>query len=95
MRLALSQSRLALADIDAIAYTRGPGMYGCLSVCAASAKAIAAVTGKPLIGVHHMVSERSDCVPPLHAQAEGDCVVRGARDEVQLHWRVPVQVRCE
>ncbi|KAL7420087.1 Mitochondrial tRNAs modification protein [Cryptotrichosporon argae] len=50
----LSESRLALSDIDAIAYTRGPGMYGPLSVCAASARALAAATGKPLIGVHHM-----------------------------------------
>jgi hypothetical protein len=62
IRLALSHSRLSLAAIDAIAFTRGPGMYGCLTVCAASAKAMAAATGKPLIGVHHMVSAGDDWI---------------------------------
>lgn len=52
---ALSDADLSLADIDAFACTRGPGMPGCLSVCNASAKALAAATGKPLLGVHHMV----------------------------------------
>jgi hypothetical protein len=56
IRLALYESKLRLDDVDAIAYTRGPGMHGCLSVCAASAKALTAASGKPLIGVHHMVS---------------------------------------
>jgi N6-L-threonylcarbamoyladenine synthase len=45
-----------LKDVDAIAYTRGPGMYNCLGVSAASAKALAAAFKKPVIGVHHMVS---------------------------------------
>lgn len=52
---ALSEANLSLADIDAFACTRGPGMPGCLAVCNASAKALAAATGKPLLGVHHMV----------------------------------------
>ncbi|BGO89469.1 hypothetical protein NBRC10512_006657 [Rhodotorula toruloides] len=51
---ALSEANLSLADIDAFACTRGPGMPGCLAVCNASAKALAAATGKPLLGVHHM-----------------------------------------
>lgn len=45
---------LSLKDLDAIAFTRGPGMFGCLSVCSGAAKALAAATGLPLIGVHHM-----------------------------------------
>ena len=49
---------MTLDDMDAIAYTRGPGMYGCLSVSAASAKALAAVAGKPIFGIHHMVDLR-------------------------------------
>ncbi|PRQ73674.1 glycoprotease [Rhodotorula toruloides] len=51
---ALSEADLSLADIDAFACTRGPGMPGCLGVCNASAKALAAATGKPWLGVHHM-----------------------------------------
>lgn len=31
-------------------------MYGCLAVGAASAQALAAAAGKPVIGIHHMVS---------------------------------------
>jgi hypothetical protein len=30
-------------------------MAGCLSVCSNAAKTLAAATGKPLVGVHHMV----------------------------------------
>ncbi|BGP22693.1 Mitochondrial tRNAs modification protein [Rhodotorula toruloides] len=51
---ALSEANLSLNDIDAFACTRGPGMPGCLGVCNASAKALAAATSKPFLGVHHM-----------------------------------------
>ncbi|GAA6059523.1 hypothetical protein JCM10212_006021 [Sporobolomyces blumeae] len=54
IRQALGDANVTLDDLDAIAFTRGPGMYGCLSVCAGAAKALAGATGKPLIGVHHM-----------------------------------------
>jgi N6-L-threonylcarbamoyladenine synthase len=50
----LREAKLTLKDLDGIAFTRGPGMAGCLQTCAASAKALAAATGLPLIGVHHM-----------------------------------------
>lgn len=43
-------------DIDGIAFTRGPGMPGCLSVGMNAAKSLAAALNKPLVGVHHMVS---------------------------------------
>lgn len=29
-------------------------MFGCLTVCTTSARALAASSGKPLVGVHHM-----------------------------------------
>ncbi len=40
--------------IDAIAYTRGPGLIGALMVGANLARGLAWATGKPLLGVHHM-----------------------------------------
>jgi N6-L-threonylcarbamoyladenine synthase len=46
---------MTVSECDAIAYTRGPGMYACLGVSAASAKALGAAYNKPVIGVHHMV----------------------------------------
>lgn len=56
IRRALAAAGVGLEDLDGIAFTRGPGMYGCLSVCAGAAKALAGATGLPLLGVHHMVS---------------------------------------
>lgn len=49
-----------ISEIDAIAYTRGPGMYACLGVSAASAKALGAGYGMPVIGIHHMVGRCND-----------------------------------
>ncbi|BEI79767.1 hypothetical protein CcaverHIS002_0102960 [Cutaneotrichosporon cavernicola] len=51
---ALADAKLRLDDLDAIAYTRGPGMFGCLTVCTTAARALAAASGKPIVGVHHM-----------------------------------------
>ena len=43
-----------LADLDGIAYTRGPGLAGALLVGASVASALAYALGKPAIGVHHL-----------------------------------------
>ena len=43
-----------LADVDVIAYTRGPGLAGALLVGAGVACALAAALGKPTFGVHHL-----------------------------------------
>ena len=44
----------SLADIDVVAYTRGPGLAGALLVGAGVACALAAALGKPAMGVHHL-----------------------------------------
>ena len=51
----LDRANVSIADIDAIAVTRGPGLPPCLPVGLNAAKTLAAVNKKPLIGVHHMV----------------------------------------
>ena len=43
-----------LDDIDGIAVTHAPGLVGALLVGLQTAKALAWVTGAPLIGVHHL-----------------------------------------
>jgi N6-L-threonylcarbamoyladenine synthase len=43
-----------LADIDFIAYTRGPGLAGALLVGAGVACALAAALDRPAVGVHHL-----------------------------------------
>jgi len=50
----LAQAGLALRDLDAIAYTKGPGLAGALLVGAGVASALAYALGKPAIGVHHL-----------------------------------------
>ncbi len=52
--LALRQARIDLTQLDAIAYTRGPGLAGALLVGAGVASALGMALGKPLIGVHHL-----------------------------------------
>ncbi|KAL0578568.1 Mitochondrial tRNAs modification protein [Marasmius crinis-equi] len=54
IKRALEQAKMDVNDVDGIAFTRGPGMPGCLGVGCHSAKALAAALGKPLVGVHHM-----------------------------------------
>jgi tRNA A37 threonylcarbamoyladenosine modification protein TsaB len=51
---ALSGAGVELADLDALAVTRGPGLIGALLVGVTTAKALAAATRKPLIGVNHL-----------------------------------------
>ena len=43
-----------LQDIDAIAYTQGPGLAGALLVGTSVAEALAFTLGVPAIGVHHL-----------------------------------------
>lgn len=51
---ALRQAGCVLQDVDAVAYTRGPGLAGALLVGAGAACALAAGLGKPAWGVHHL-----------------------------------------
>jgi N6-L-threonylcarbamoyladenine synthase len=50
----LAQAGVGLADIDAIAYTQGPGLAGALLVGSSIACALGLAADKPVIGVHHL-----------------------------------------
>ena len=50
----LEQASLALKDISAIAYTKGPGLSGALLVGASVACSLAMALDIPVIGIHHM-----------------------------------------
>ncbi|TCS74015.1 O-sialoglycoprotein endopeptidase [Sulfuritortus calidifontis] len=54
LKLVLTEARVELADIDAIAYTQGPGLAGALLVGASIASGLALALGKPTIGIHHL-----------------------------------------
>ncbi len=51
---ALKQADVSMDDIDAIAYTVGPGLIGSLHIGGVAAKTLAFFYDKPLIGVHHL-----------------------------------------
>jgi N6-L-threonylcarbamoyladenine synthase len=53
-RQVLTEAGATLADIDVVAYTRGPGLAGALLVGSGVACALAASLGKPVLGVHHL-----------------------------------------
>ena len=51
---ALDQAGVRPDQIDAIAYTRGPGLLGSLLVGVSFAKGLSLATGKPLVDVNHL-----------------------------------------
>ncbi|MDB5999037.1 MAG: O-sialoglycoprotein endopeptidase, partial [Rhizobacter sp.] len=53
-RQVLEDSAATLAEVDVIAYTRGPGLAGALLVGAGVACALAAALDRPVFGVHHL-----------------------------------------
>ena len=53
-RAVLAEAGLALADVDGVAYTQGPGLAGALLVGAGVANALGLALHKPVIGVHHL-----------------------------------------
>ena len=54
IRQVLDEAACSFTDIDAIAYTAGPGLVGALLVGASCAQALALAWGVPAVGVHHM-----------------------------------------
>lgn len=54
LRDALQKAGCTLQDVDAIAYTQGPGLSGALLVGASVACALAYALNVPTIGVHHL-----------------------------------------
>ncbi|HII53632.1 UGMP family protein [Candidatus Micrarchaeota archaeon CG08_land_8_20_14_0_20_49_17] len=53
---ALSESGSCLAGVDAIAYSKGPGIGTCLRVGATAACYLSARTQKPVVGVNHCLA---------------------------------------
>ena len=51
---ALKKAGVTMDEIDAIAFTRGPGLLGSLLVGTSFAKGLSISTGKPLVEVNHL-----------------------------------------
>src|SRR4249920_3458935 len=54
VREVLRRSGVEASDLDAVAFTQGPGLAGALLVGAAFANSLAFVLGIPAMGVHHL-----------------------------------------
>jgi len=66
IRQVLAEAGRESSDIEAVAYTAGPGLVGALLVGASCAQAMAFAWGVPAVGVHHM--EGHLLAPMLEAQ---------------------------
>src|ERR1035437_2668 len=95
VRAALAEAGVALADLDAIAVTAGPGLAGALLVGITYAKALAFAQGLPLIAVNHLeghihavlLNEREslpDGQPPAAAEPALALVVSGGTTPLYL-----------
>ena len=51
---AIKEAGIAMKDLDAVAFTQGPGLLGALLVGASFAKSLSLALDIPLIGVNHM-----------------------------------------
>ena len=71
---ALERAGVRLGDLDLFSFSAGPGLGPCLRVVATAARALAVMTGKPLVGVNHCV-----------AHVEIGRLLTGARDPVTLY----------
>ncbi|HEX6072406.1 MAG TPA: tRNA (adenosine(37)-N6)-threonylcarbamoyltransferase complex transferase subunit TsaD [Sphingomicrobium sp.] len=54
IRTVLSDAKLSIHDVDAVAATAGPGLIGGVMVALLAGKGIALAAGKPLIAVNHL-----------------------------------------
>lgn len=54
VEMALRQAGIDKRDLEAVAYTRGPGLLGSLLVANSFAKSLSVALGVPLLEVHHM-----------------------------------------
>lgn len=54
LQQALAEAKLAPKDIDAIAYTQGPGLAGALLVGSSVACSLGLALDKPVLGIHHL-----------------------------------------
>lgn len=80
---ALKQANLTVDDVDAIAYTIGPGLIGSLHIGGIAAKTLSFFYDKPLIGVHHLKGHIfiNDLIKPLEYPAMA-LVVSGGHSEL-------------
>lgn len=56
---ALTEANVKPRDLDAVAYTKGPGMGGPLQTCAVVARTLSQVWNIPIVAVNHCIGRQS------------------------------------
>jgi len=74
IRTALKNAKISSSQIDAVAFSQGPGLGPCLRTGATAARALASYLSIPLIGINHSI-----------AHIEIGKLITGARDPVTLY----------
>ena len=74
-REALERAGVAVADVEVVAATRGPGLVGALLVGLALGKSIALALERPFLAVHHLEGHLySPFLPPRGSDAPAEPV---------------------
>ncbi|MCR5445273.1 MAG: tRNA (adenosine(37)-N6)-threonylcarbamoyltransferase complex transferase subunit TsaD [Bacteroidales bacterium] len=85
---AIRQAGIEKGDIDAVGFTRGPGLLGSLLVGVSFAKSFATALGKPLIEVNHL---QAHVLSHFIRVDSGECVVDSTRGQAlpTTHYPLP------
>jgi N6-L-threonylcarbamoyladenine synthase len=92
VQAAIAESGLTRQDLDAIAFTHGPGLAGSLLVGVNAAKALGYALGVPLVPVNHLEAHvYANWLQPLQGEDPGDpelpavcLLVSGGHTEIRL-----------
>ena len=89
---AISKSPNNFFDIDAVAYSAGPGLGPCLRVGATVSRAVATYLKKPLVPVHHGIAHLDIAILVSNAHDPLAVLVSGGHTAVAVHmvdrWRI-------
>ncbi|WNY24677.1 bifunctional N(6)-L-threonylcarbamoyladenine synthase/serine/threonine protein kinase [Methanolapillus millepedarum] len=73
----LEETGISRDEIDAVAFSRGPGLGPCLRIVATAARMISQILKKPLVGVNHCVAHievgvwKTDAIDPVVLYVSG------------------------
>jgi len=82
LKQAYEEAELESEDIDAIAYSRGPGIPQCLEVGAVTARSLAQKHDIPLIGVNHCLAHISIGTRTTEAEKPTTLYVSGGNTQI-------------
>lgn len=96
VREATEQAGISLADVDAIAVTRGPGLIGALLVGVTYGKVLALALKKPLIAVNHLEGHVHAVLLEAHASGRPPelpavCLIVSGGHTVLYHVKAEAQ----